>query len=108
MQKHLWRKTFFKLMNNANFGYDCRNNFYNCYFAPVIDEIEEMSYIRKHQSIYERDISQFFSTDHLKIQIIEDLDNKIARLEVNNDFYESRKNSLEIDTDGNRWTLSKV
>ena len=29
-------KNFYKLMNNANFGYDCRNNFENCYFAPVV------------------------------------------------------------------------
>ena len=90
-------KTFYKLMNNANFGHDCRNNFDNCYFAPVIDEIEEMSYVRKHQSIYEPDISHFFSTDHLKIQVNEDFDNKTAKLDINDDFYESRKNSLEIE-----------
>ena len=27
-------KDFFKLMNNANFGYDCRSNADNCYFSP--------------------------------------------------------------------------
>ena len=25
-------KDFFKLMNNASFGYDCRNNLDNCQF----------------------------------------------------------------------------
>ena len=90
-------KKFYKLINSADFGHDCRNKFNNCYFAPVIDEIEEMSYVRKHHSIYEPDISHFFSTDNLKIQINEDFDNKIPKLDINDDFYESRKNSLEIE-----------
>ena len=84
-------------MNNPNFGYDCRNNFDNCYFTPVIDEIEEMACVRKLQSIYEPDISSFFSSDHLQIQINEDFDNKIAKLNRNDEFYESKKNSLEIE-----------
>ena len=29
-------------MNNANFGYDCRNNADNCYFSPNYDELEEL------------------------------------------------------------------
>ena len=90
-------KNFYKLMNNANFGYDCRNNFDNCYFTPVIHEIEEMAYVRKHQSIYDPDISSYFSTDHLQNQINEDFDDKVAKLNRNDEFYESRKNSLEIE-----------
>ena len=48
-------------MNNANFGYDCCNNFENRYFTPVVDEIEEMAYIRKHQNVYDPDIINLFS-----------------------------------------------
>ena len=86
---------FYKLMNNVNFGYDCRNNFDNCYFAPVIDEVEEIAYVRKHQSIYEPDISGFFWTDHLQMQINKDFDNKVAKVNRNDGFYDSRKNSLD-------------
>ena len=32
-------KEFFKLMNNANFGNDCRNNTNNVTFEPIIDKI---------------------------------------------------------------------
>ena len=39
----------------------------------------------------------FFSSDHLQIQINEDFDNKIAKLNRNDEFYESKKNSLEIE-----------
>ena len=47
-------------MKNANFGYDCRNNFDNRYFTPVIEEIEEMAYIRKHQDVFDPEIAPFF------------------------------------------------
>ena len=38
-------KDFYKLMNNSNFGYDCRNNIDNCQFVPIFDEYKEISYI---------------------------------------------------------------
>ena len=36
-------KDFYKLMNNANFGYHCRNNLDNCQFIPIFDEINEVT-----------------------------------------------------------------
>ena len=83
-------------MNNSNFGYDCCNNFENCYFTPVVGEIEEMAYIRKHQSIHDPSNANFFSTDHLQIQFNKDFDNKIAKLNVNDNFYEAKNNNLGI------------
>lgn len=41
-------KDFYKLMRNANFVYDCCNDTNNCYFQPVYDEIEEISYAKLH------------------------------------------------------------
>ena len=32
-------KDFYKLMNNSNFGYDCRNNLDNCQFVSIFDEL---------------------------------------------------------------------
>lgn len=40
-------KDFYKLMNNSNFGCDCRKNVDNCLFAPICDEINKISYIKK-------------------------------------------------------------
>ena len=91
-------KKFYKLMNNPNFGYDCRNNFDNRYFTPVIDEIEEMGFIRKHQDVFDSEIASYFSTDHLVIQINDDFDNKLANLQMKQDeFFEAKINSLEIE-----------
>ena len=39
---------FYKLMNNSNFGYDCRNNLDNCKFFPIFDEFKEITYIGRY------------------------------------------------------------
>ena len=41
------KKKFYKLMNNANFGFDCRNNANNLKFELLIDEINEIFLIIK-------------------------------------------------------------
>ena len=46
-QQIVLRKIFFKLLNNSNFGKDCRNND-NCIFQPICDELEELSYLKKY------------------------------------------------------------
>ena len=89
--KRPMEKNFYKLMNNAKFGYDSRNNFENRYFTPVVDEIEEMAYIRKHQNVYDSDIINYFSPDHLQIQIIEDFVNKLAKISTQGEYYEAKK-----------------
>ena len=38
---------FYKLLNNANFGINCRNDINNCKLEPIFDEIGEISYIKK-------------------------------------------------------------
>ena len=40
-------KDFYKRMNNANFGYDCRDNANNAKFQPIIDKVNEITYIKK-------------------------------------------------------------
>ena len=46
--KTVVEKDFYKLMNNSNFGYECRNNADNCSFSPIYDELEEMMYAKRY------------------------------------------------------------
>ena len=39
------QKIFYKLTNNANFRFDCRNNANSLKFEPLIDDINELIYI---------------------------------------------------------------
>ena len=45
-------KDFYKLLNNSNFGIDCRNNIDNCYLEPLYDDFSEISYIKKFTTIF--------------------------------------------------------
>ena len=60
-------KDFYKLLNNANFGYDCRNNLDNFKFAPICDEINEISYIRNYdKSLFDKEFSPFINSKLLE------------------------------------------
>ena len=48
-------KDFYKLLNNSNFGIDCRNNIDNCYLGPLYDNFSEISYIKKFTTILNDD-----------------------------------------------------
>lgn len=37
-------KDFYKLLNNSNFGIDCRNKIENCIIEPLYDDIDESSH----------------------------------------------------------------
>ena len=45
--KNSVEKDFFKLLNNASFGYDCHNNLDNCKRVPIFNELNEISNLKK-------------------------------------------------------------
>ena len=88
-------KDFYKLKNNENFGYDCRNNADNCYFSPI-DEIDKLLYAKRYQNVFDQSVSDFVSFEILEGQIEEEFLNKTAKSDENDDYFEARKISLEI------------
>ena len=66
--KNAVKKDFFKLMNS----YDCRNNLSNPKFEPIIDEINEISYIKKYYNLFDSKISNFVNSNILEKQIQQD------------------------------------
>ena len=46
---------FCELLNNTNFGIDCRNNIYNCILEPLYDDLDEIPYIKKLTTIFSDD-----------------------------------------------------
>ena len=74
-------KDFYNLMNNSNFGCECKNNADNCTFTPIFHEIEELSYAKKYQNIFDPNISRFASSKFSERQIEEEYRSKISSLD---------------------------
>ena len=72
---------FCKLLNNANFGYDCRNNLDNCTFEPINDEINELSFIKRyHSNLYDLNLRPFIASRILKEDIDERFNNERQKI----------------------------
>ena len=71
-------KDFYKLMNNSNFGYDCRNNIDNCKFVPIFDEYKEINFLNRYHNIFDEKVSKFVTSDLLKSQIEEEYNDKVS------------------------------
>ena len=85
-------KDFFKLLNNSNFGIDCRNNIDNCILEPIYDDLGEISYIKKFTTTFNDDTYRdFFSPELMKEEIVQAFQGKIFALDKNDLTYEARK-----------------
>ena len=89
-------KDFYKLLNNSNFGNDCRNNIGNCKLDLLYDDLDEISYIKKFTNIFNYDrFSEFFSVELLKEQIKFEYNKKIENLDQDYPFYFSIRENIE-------------
>ena len=81
-------KDFYKLLNNSNFGYDCRNNIENCTLDLLFDNLDEISYIKKFTNILQNQCYQeFYAKELLSQQIEGDFNEKIGRLNPDDPYY---------------------
>ena len=86
--KNSVEKDFYKLMNNSNFGYDCRNNLDDCKFVPIFDEYKEITFMNRYHNIFDSKGSQFATTDLLKADVEEKYNDKLSKLDKEDRFYE--------------------
>ena len=88
-------KDFHKLLNNSNFGYDCRKNTDNCNLELLYDGAEEAKFIKKYTDIFtDYKMKEFFTEDALRQQIEPEIDEKINEYEVNDKFYEANEAAM--------------
>ena len=73
-------KDFFKFRNNANFRLDCRKNANNVTFEPIIDEINEKSYIKKYYSPFDTKVSDFVKSNLLEKEIEQTFQQHLAEV----------------------------
>ena len=93
--KNSIEKDFHKLMNNANFGYDCRNNIDNCQFVPIFNELREVTYLKKYFNYLDSKVKGFVTCDLIKGNIDEEHNDPLTRLSKDNKFYNIKLASIE-------------
>ena len=70
-------KDFYKLLNNSNFGNDCRNAFGNSKLELMFDGHEEISYLKKFTNVMQSSkFREFFSLDLLCENVQKEYDEK--------------------------------
>ena len=88
-------KDFFKLMNNANFGSDCRNNMDNNDFVPIFDEINEIYSLQKFYSLLDPKINNFVSGKLIEDYVNEKFTQQFHKLDANDPFYQIKLSSIK-------------
>ena len=89
-------KDFFKLFNNANFGYDCRNNLNNYIFELICDKIEYISYSRKYSNMFDKLASSLLNSKIVKEENKNEFNEKLLKISDNDRSRDVKTNSLEI------------
>ena len=99
------KKDFYQLMNNSNFGYDCRNNLDNCKFMLIFDDLKEITYINRYYNIFDSKISEFVTADLLKTNIKEKFNNELMKLDKEDKFYQIKLQTIKTErlTDLEAW-----
>ena len=89
-------------MNNANFGFDCcRNNANNAKFELIMNEISEVSYIKRY-NLFDSKVSNFVNSDMLEQQIEQDFQQQIVNIKHDNPLRSAKissKNQNKEDLD---------
>ena len=87
---------FWKLLHNSNFGYHCRNNLDNCYFQPIRDEMNELSFIRRYyNNLFDKDISPVITSRILEDKITRKFNDERQKLTEDDPFFSVKMHSLE-------------
>ena len=90
-------KDFYKLLNNSNFGNDCRNNIGNCSLELMFDGFEEIAYIKKYSYIFtDPKFREFFPADILREHVEREHQKNEKKYNKDDEFYEFFMEDLEL------------
>lgn len=89
-------RDFYNVLNNSNFGYDCRDNADNCFLIQYTMRLRNFHMLKNIKTFLIRSLVTLYGSEILERQIEEEYLNKTAALDPQDEYFEARKNSLEI------------
>ena len=84
-------------MNNANFGFDCRNNANNTKLEPTIVESKEISYIKKYYNLFDTKGQKFVRSEILEEQIKSEYEQRVAEVRDDDPFKNAHLRAIKND-----------
>ena len=94
--KNSIEQDFYKLMNNSNFGYDCRNNLDNYQFVPIFDAPQEITYLKRY-NYFDSKVSSFVSSDLIRQEIKEKYNDSLMKWWKDDKYYEIKLSTLNTE-----------
>ena len=85
------------MLNNANFGYDCRHNLDDCQYIPIFDEMNEITYLKKYYNYFDKEVSKFVSSNLIRAEVEEKYNDSIMKLSKDGKFYQVKLTSLKVE-----------
>ena len=76
--KNSIEQDFYNLMNNSNFGCDCRNNLDNYQYVPIFDALQEITYLKRY-NYFDSKVSSFVSSDLIRQEIKEKYNDSLMK-----------------------------
>ena len=92
-------------MNNANFCNDCRDNRNNTKFQLIVDEIEEITYMKKY-NLSDNSVSKLVNSDILERQVNQEFEQNLPTVKFDDPFRAVKIQSLELVKNGEMDALS--
>ena len=93
--KNAIQKDFFKLINNANFRFECRSSVNNVKFYPIKCEIKEISFIKKYYSPCHTKVSGFVNSNLLKQEIEQTFQQHLDKVKYDDSFRNAKITATE-------------
>ena len=78
-------------MNNVKFGNDCRDNGNNTEFQLIVNDIEEITYIKKYYNLFDNNVSKFVNSDILEKQINQEFGQNLSTVKFKGPFRAVKK-----------------
>ena len=95
--KNSIEKDFDKLINNSNFGYDCRNDLNNCQFVPIFDELPEITYLKRYYNYFDSKVTSFIPSHLIRQEVEEKYNDLLMKLSKHNKYYEIKLSALKTE-----------